>query len=474
MVFYCFLALILFSTWRTILRWREGLFWMILIAAIQDPVRKLVPEAPTYITLMITPVQLTMVFMMLVSQPTWWQGFKASFPAVGKWLTWFVIACIPAAIISATYSSGSWVLTLLGIASYGILILMIFVGFYWAKSLVSLRHLLGAYCILSTIMLTGTLIEYLGLFPNLPILGTTALEFDWIRYSGRDVLNLIAGFYRSPDVMGWHAVTTAILAVILAMTGRIKSRWLWLALTFLPIAALFVSGRRKMVYMLPVFAVVLLFTYWRAGRISRIIGLAGVLGIPTIALFLTSNWLIPDTTFIDYYTGNLGDVSSQVERHGFRALITTVQQSGFFGSGLGVASPGSHNFSNIARPRVWQESGPSRVMVELGVPGFTVLILTITSLVSTAWNNLQKHLKANTPYAPYAAGFLAFFLANLGSLVVSGQILADPFISSFVGISIGLTLGLMRVPVEVLTTIQLDWLREQQAYLNSETNNFRV
>ena len=475
MAFYGFLALIVFATWRTLMHWREGLFWLVLIAVLQDPVRKMVPGAPAYITLMITPVQLTMVFMMLTSQPAWWQDFKESFPKVGKWLTWLVIACIPAAIISATYGPGSWMLTILGAASYGILFLMIFVGFYWPKSLVSIRRLLGFYYILSTVMLTNTLMEYLGLFPNLPILGTEAFEFDWVRYSGRDVLDLIAGFYRSPDVMGWHAATTAIFAVILAMTGRLRSRWLWLALIFLPVAALFVSGRRKMVYMLPVFAVVLLFTYWRSGRISKVLGLAGVLAVPALAVLIMSNfWLGPDSAFVEYYTGNLGDVSNQLEGHGFRAVLTTVRQSGFFGGGLGVASPGSHHFSHVAGPRVWQESGPSRVMMELGVPGFTVLLVAVWSLVYTAWRAVKKHIKANTPYAPYVAGFLAFFLANLGSLVVSGQILADPFISAFVGISIGLVLGLLRVPVEVLQQVHPEWFRRPQPALRPVVTDLRA
>jgi hypothetical protein len=449
-MFYGFLGLIAFAIWRSIDNWREGMFWLVVIAAVQDPVRKLVPGAPVTITLMVTLVQLTMAFTLLLSHTSWWQDFRGVFPNVARWMSWLVIACMPAAAISATYGPGSWILTVLGAVSYGLLFAMIFVGFYWPTSVVSIRRLLGSYCILSSVMLSGTLIEYLGLFPDLPILGTKALEADWVRYSGTDVLELIAGFYRSPDVMGWHAATTAIFAIILAMTARLKARWWWLALTLLPIAALFVSGRRKMVYMLPVFAVVMLLTYWRAGRTTKIVGFAAVLAVPLLGILMTSNWLGADSPFINYYGGNLGDVSDQLEGHSFRALVTTVQQSGFFGAGLGVAAPGSHTFSNIARPRVWQESGPSRVMVELGVPGFTVMVCTILALIRTAWSAVLKHVKANTPYAPYAASLLAFFLANLGSLLVSGQILADPFISAFVGITIGLVLSLVRVPAEVL------------------------
>jgi hypothetical protein len=40
------------------------------------------------------------------------------------------------------------------------------------------------------------------------------------------------------------------------------------------------------------------------------------------------------------------------------------------------------------------------------------------------------------------------FRANLGSLTVSGQILADPFIASFLGILVGFALSIPDLPVK--------------------------
>jgi len=44
---------------------------------------------------------------------------------------------------------------------------------------------------------------------------------------------------------------------------------------------------------------------------------------------------------------------------------------------------------------------------------------------------------------------LAFFIANVASLTVSGQILADPFIAAFLGIMVGLLLSIVRLPPDV-------------------------
>ena len=45
----------------------------------------------------------------------------------------------------------------------------------------------------------------------------------------------------------------------------------------------------------------------------------------------------------------------------------------------------------------------------------------------------------------YSIGLLAFVLANFASLSISGQILADPFIASFIGIAIGMQLSFRRL-----------------------------
>jgi hypothetical protein len=275
------------------------------------------------------------------------------------------------------------------------------------------------------------------------LIGTEELGMQWIRYSGDYVVQLIAGFYRSPDVMGWHAATTVMVSIVLALTSRGGSRWGWVLLAAFAAGALLLCGRRKMVFMIPAFFTLIICLYWALGRRQGWTALLGVALVPVLIVGLLGNWLNEDSTQIRYYADNAADSFDQIEKHGIDSVIETVRQNGLFGSGLGVATPGSHHL-NVARPRVWQESGPSRVMVELGVPGFIALLFLVLSLLRASWWVTRYHLQSASPYAGYVVGLMACFTVNIASLVVSGQILADPFIASFIGLTIGIVLSFGR------------------------------
>jgi hypothetical protein len=376
----------------------------------------------------------------LLGKRNWFGEIKSLYPIAGNRLNIFLLTCIPAAFISLTYSANSWLLTVFGVYAYGVFFISIAFGFHFARSSQDIRKLISFYCLISTVMLSGTFLEYFNLRPGWITLGTKALEVNWVRYSGNYVVELVAGFYRSPDVMGWHAASTSMLSLFLATTDKPSRRFLWLIVCALAIVALFFCGRRKMFYMLPVAAIILFLIYLRARNTSQIFNLVPIIIIPALIMLYTSNILGDDSTYVSYYRDNFADTTDQLQRHGFQSLIATVQQSGFFGTGLGSASPGTHNL-NVVRPRTWQESGPSRIMVELGVPGFFALIFLMITLLRSAWSEVQTLLQQRSYLGVYGAGLLAFLLANIGSLIVSGQILADAFITFFLGFSLGLILS---------------------------------
>ncbi|XGB41381.1 MAG: hypothetical protein LVS60_13900 [Nodosilinea sp. LVE1205-7] len=292
-------------------------------------------------------------------------------------------------------------------------------------------------------MLSGTFIDFLGLRPDWPIIGTRTLNMEWLRYSSDYVVNLVAGFYRSPDVMGWHAGATSLLALILATVNQGSRRYRWIAISIFASGALMLCGRRKMFYQLPIFLILLGLIYWQAGRKNQVFSLIMLLIVPALGVWVFGDWIGNNSTVINYYTDNASPAVDQLQGQGWSNVLETVRQAGFWGDGLGVAAPGSQNLA-VARPRVWQESGPSRLMVELGVPGFIAMLALIISLLRAAWAQVQQHLKLQDPMGLYGTGLFCFFLANLGSLTASGQILADPFISTFLGLSLGMSLSLAR------------------------------
>lgn len=443
MAFYLLMLMVILGCVRGLMDWRSAVYAMVLIAALQDPLRKLIPGSPGWLVMATAPVLMVATLQMMLSQPLWWSTFRANYPGVAGAMSWLCLACVPAALISATYGPGSWLLTLLGAFSYGVLLMAIVVGYHLPLSITALRRVLGFYCVVSALMLTGGFLEYQGIGRGNPLIGTAELGMEWIRYSGDYTVKLIAGFYRSPDVMGWHAATTVMISFVLAWTARGSARWWWALLGAFAVGALLLCGRRKMVFMIPTFFTLIICLYWALGRRQGWTSLLGVALVPVLIVGLLGNWLNEDSTQIRYYADNAGDSFDQIERHGIDSVIETVRQNGLFGSGLGVATPGSHHL-NVARPRVWQESGPSRVMVELGVPGFAALLFLVLSLLRASWWVTRYHLQSASPYAGYVAGLTACFTVNIASLVVSGQILADPFIASFIGMTIGIVLSFGR------------------------------
>jgi hypothetical protein len=444
MVMLIFGLLVMVSCLRTLHSWRKGILMMIFIAAIQDPMRKLVPGTPSWLALATVPVFLTVIFCSATGTPRWFGDFKREYPKIAKWLLLFCVLCLPAAALSATYGRGSWLLTIFGAFSYSLIFLALIAGYHYARSEADVRRLLGAYCLLHGVMLTGGYIEYMGWLDGWNLIGDSVLGYKWIRWEPGYIIKFIAGFYRSGDVMGWHAMAVATLSIVLAMTGRKESRRLWVFVSAFAIGALLLCGRRKMVYMLPTFGLALAWLYFQAGRSAKVIAVVGLLAIPAASVWIAADLLGEQNTSIRFYRETSGQSLDSLQEHGFGSLIDTYDQQGFFGAGLGTATPGSHNL-NVERPPTWQESATSRILVELGVPGAVGFLGVMVAIILALWRLLRKLMRARAPQGHYVVGLIAYFIANVGSLTVSGQILADPFIAAFLGLLAGVALSFSRL-----------------------------
>ena len=445
MALYVLLGLAALFSFRALTAWRYGFFLMIVLAAVQDPLRKLVPGTPAWLVILTALVLLATVLGSVSLTKGWWLVFRRAYPQIGRALILLILLCLPAAVLSATYGPGSWMLTVLGTISYASIFLAMITGFHFPRDARAVRKLLGAYCLLHGVMLSGAVLEYYKIFPDMQILGSKALGYEWKRWGWGYMVDMMSGFYRTPDVMGWHAAAVSMLSLVLAIASKGKRRWGWVAFSAFAVIALMLCGRRKMVYMLPVFLLALVWIYWQAGRAGRLAGMFFLLLIPVGSVWFVGDWLGEDSANVRYYSGQglKKEAMESIQGQGFGAVMTTYDQSGVLGEGLGFATPGSHNLQ-VARPPVWQESAPSRIMVELGVPGILGFLLVMISIALALMRTTVRQLRQHTPFAPYAAGLFAFFLANVGSLTVSGQILADPFIAAFLGVLVGVVLSTVR------------------------------
>ena len=131
MLLYTFLILIGAATVYSFKDWRKGIYLMILIGIIKDPIRKMIPDAPAYLALATVPILGSILIGALIENPKVLNDFKAKFPRLSLALFIFVISLIPAAVKSATFGSGSWKITVLGLFSYICVIFGIYIGFFY-------------------------------------------------------------------------------------------------------------------------------------------------------------------------------------------------------------------------------------------------------------------------------------------------------------------------------------------------------
>lgn len=447
MLLYGYLLLIGIFSILAVLDWRKGVYLLIALGCLQDPIRKMVPGVPAVLVLATVPVWCAILIGAFTSTSSPWSRFSSSFPSLMKAIGWFLVSLVPAAVISATYGTGSWKLTLVGLFSYFSFVAGMLIGFCFPRKLNDVVRLMAFYCICTSFLLIGTPLDYFGIASGSAVLGTEAFGTEWIRYTGGSYIELYAGFFRSPDVMGWHAAATCMLAATLALAAKTRQRRLfWIAVAIWGGAALLLCGRRKMVLMLPAFALIAtwVWTGSTAGVLHRMRGAIAGLAILLVVGLVVYNIVDPEGMG-DYYVSTGEEMLGRVKQHGVSALIVTVRQSGFFGEGLGTATQGTHHLQ-VVRPRTWQEGGVSRVLVELGIPGLICFLAVGAHLAHAVYliaGRVSRY--TGTTLCAVGAGLSGLFMANAGSFLISHQIFGDPYIMALFTFLVGTLLSVRRI-----------------------------
>jgi hypothetical protein len=440
-----FLFFIAISCFVAVNNYRRGFYLLIAIGAIQDPIRKMVPGAPSYLVLSTAPVLIAMTLKVFHEVPSAWRTFSDVYPRFAFGIKVFMLSLLPGAVISATYGRGTWMVTLIGLFSYACVILGLLVGYRFIRGFAEFRRIIGFYCIVTAIMLIGGPVQYLGLFPKISAIGTEVLKFEWIRYTGDWYITMIAGFYRSPDVMGWHASMLTMLSIMMALMKAIAKRYFWVAMAVWGTVNLFICGRRKMVYMLPIFIAVLgwvLLKRWKGGRLATVLAVVLVLGLGG---FMGYQFMGRTELYEGYYLNKNADMQDRISSSGgYQSLVDTYVEHGFFGAGLGFAYTGVHNL-NVVTPRVWQEGGLDRMLVELGVPGLVCFLFASVLLMKAMFTLTLKWMDPKSREFVAAAGLMAICCANGCGFIISHQIYGDPFVLSMLSIVIGVLISFGRI-----------------------------
>lgn len=442
MIIYIFVALIILGVAAAFGEWRRGLYMVLIVGMLQDPVRKLTPEAPPIFVLSTLPIWFAIVLNAFGQEKRALILFSQYYIKLISRMKMFAITLMPAAVVMLMHGLFLWRVVVLGAFGYLAPVFAIIVGFVFSNDERQLLRLLSFYCFLVALMLSGTVMEYMHIFPEWQALGSSAMKMVWIKYvSFGHTIYMKCGFFRSPDIMGWHGAMMTMIALTLFFLNRSGIlRWVWLVFVVWGVICIVISGRYKMVVMPMVWAVVFTIQICLYQGISRVIGFAtiGVLVIVGMSMVSSKVGLL-GTDYMLYAKSPLSYSVERLDQHGIGAVIVTYKQAGFWGSGLGYATQGTQHAGVIFK-RGWQEGGLSKVMGELGVIGMVSFLLLVVSLATALTSNLRGESYKDGLF-DLRAGLLSIAVANAAAFVVSAQVYSDLFVLSFLSMCIGFVLS---------------------------------
>jgi hypothetical protein len=354
----------------------------------------------------------------------------------------FVLMLIPGGIVMLMRGFFLWKVVLLGAFGYIAPMLGIILGFVFSQNTKYLLRFLTFYCILVALVLSGTLMEYLDIFPDWNAIGTRAMKMVWIKYvSFGHTISLKAGFFRSPDIMGWHGSMMTMLSLTLFFVNRSRPiGWVWLLFAVWGVICVVISGRYKMIATIMVWGMSFTILVYLYQGIGRVIGIA-VIGVTVIVGML----MVSDKVGLggsDYmlYARSPGSYSvGRVEGHGINGVIGTYRQLGFWGNGLGSATQGVR-YTGVKFKKGWQEGGPAKIMGELGVCGLVFFVLLCISLLIALISNIRGGLYKGGMF-DLRAGLISIIIANAVAFIVSAQIFSDLFVLSIISMCVGFVLS---------------------------------
>lgn len=423
--------------------WRLGIYLMLVAGMLQDPVRKLMPEAPVYMVLAFLPIFVALC-LNFFSRGRPWARFLGNFPTLGPRIMFFGFTLLLAVIVVlAKHGIEAWKVAAIGMIGYGFPLLAVVVGFWLIRNAAALKRLILFYCVCTGVLLVGGLLEHWHVLPHWRALGTTVLGMTWVRHVPGYVVQLTSGFYRSPDLLGWHAALLVMFSLSMSLLAKsLVGKVSWMALATWGIVILLITGRNKMIFMPAIFIAVVALAYMYKGNVARSLTTLTA-GLMAVGLFWATNTQMNlEDEYLLYVGVGSSTATARLSSSGIRSIWTTFEQSGFFGEGMGAAATGAR-FGGASGIKTWQESGTSKVMVELGVMGFIAALL-FSLAVFRALITLLRGMPPQAPDSLLFVGLLGILIANLASFVVSHQAFGDPFIVVLSGLLLGVALSAPR------------------------------
>ncbi len=417
-----------------LVNWRRGWTLAILCGVLQDPARKLTAGTPVVMSLSIVLIYVVILFAAQNELQSYARDLGRRFAGIWE-ATLLVFLFLGLAAVNGilTFGLENWKVPALSLFIYFIPIPAVIIGYAYLQREDQLLGLFRFYSILTSVALIGTPLEYFHV--QSAALGTVAIEANYRFITGISV-RLLSGFYRAPDIMGWHAATLACIGLLMTLHHRVLSRsWPWLLVAGWGFLNCLMSGRRKAVYMVAVFAVALLWRFMKRMKLTEVL----IFVLVSVIIGLVTHQVRTNEQSSVYARG-AETTSDELFGRLEGGLAGTVQQYGFMGAGLGAATQGSQHIASSKVALGWQEGGLGKLAVELGVPGVLAVGILIVVMMGVLLK-LTAHPDIPESSQLLRAGLFALFVADAMTFVASAQAYSDPLLTLFSAFTLGCLLA---------------------------------
>jgi hypothetical protein len=429
-----FMAFLLMSATFTLIDWRRGWLLAILCGVLQDPARKLTSGSPVMMSISIVLIYVAVIFSAQVTLQWHAREFSRRFSNVFRALIFVFIFLFLAGVNGLfTFGLANWKAPAMSFFLYCAPLPAVIIGYAFLQREEQLYRVFRFYAVVTSIALIGTPLEYL----RVPwrALGTVALGENMRFMTGLNI-RLLSGFYRAPDIMGWHAALLTMIGIIMTIRLRsLRSSWVWMVVSGWGFLNCLLSGRRKAIYMIAVFAAAFLWRYFRRLSTAKVFAFGTV---AVIMLLVTTR--MSSTEDSSAYTRGTYTTQEEVWGRLEGGLSGTIEQTGIMGAGLGTATQGVYHVlgeKGIATLG-WQEGGLGKLAIELGLPGLFAIGLLGLAMFSTMLKISSHPDVPGSTQLPRAALF-GIVVANVVEFMVSAQAYSDPVLTLLTAFFIGCT-----------------------------------
>jgi hypothetical protein len=429
--------------------WRKGVFFCISAGFLQDPIRKIIPDQPVYLSATIA------VFAFAAFLGAKMRVRRLNFEIIHSMkgilrgpLNLFIALVLVQGIISFITTQSAAVAGI-GLIGYLSPLPVLILGIYFVRDMQDINRLMFFYIIISAVISAGIYLSFMGY--DWDILQAVGTDLYIYPLSG-GAIKLHSGFLRSSEVSAWHAGTSICLVLILLLTLKNKPflKWLSAPLILYFLIALILTGRRKIIVEIVMFLCIygFLLLYFRRGAIKLA---AFTLVIGLIIAYMSSTYLLKDadSELQRYFERPKQIPQSAVERleqMTIGSYNSIIARNGFFGSGAGIGSQGAQHFGGgVSRVGGAAEGGLGKVLAELGVPGLALFLWLLIALLRYLKWILDESKNRDFLQTRLIFGMVAFLVSNAIVFATAHQIFGDIFVIFILGFVIGMVFGLQKI-----------------------------